>query len=248
MKTIGIIGGLGPMATAYFMELITRMTDVDSDQKHPRVYIESVPDLPDRTAYILGKNQESPLPGMIKAGKELTAIGAELLTIPCVTAHYFYQQMQEEMSIPVLNLPELIAHMAKEKGIKRLGIMATNGTIESGVLSQKLAEEGLECVVPSEEKQKLVMEIIYGQVKKGTRVDWDMFRQVACELQEKGAEKIILGCTELPLLKRETAYLQEEATKDILEKHCIDVLEVLAREAILRCGAPLRAEYQELFE
>ena len=91
MKTLGIIGGLGPMATAYFMELVTGMTDVDCDQKHIPIVLQSIPQTPDRTSYILDHIQKNPLPQMVEAGKRLKEAGAAYLAIPCVTAHYFYR-------------------------------------------------------------------------------------------------------------------------------------------------------------
>ena len=86
MKTLGIIGGLGPMATAYFMELVTGMTDVDCDQKHIPIVLQSIPQTPDRTSYILDHIQKNPLPQMVEAGKRLKEAGAAYLAIPCVTA------------------------------------------------------------------------------------------------------------------------------------------------------------------
>lgn len=106
MKTLGIIGGLGPMATAYFMELVTGMTDVDCDQKHIPIVLQSIPQTPDRTSYILDHIQKNPLPQMVEAGKRLKEAGAAYLAIPCVTAHYFYRELCRQIDLPIISLLE----------------------------------------------------------------------------------------------------------------------------------------------
>lgn len=246
MKTIGIIGGLGPMATVYYLELITRMTDADKDQEHPRILLESLPDTPDRTAYILKNSTEDPLPVLVKAAQGLEGLGADLLTIPCITAHYFYDAITEQVAIPIIHLPRSVAQDAAAKGIRKMGILATTGTIQSRVLEQELAVAGIETLVPNAEMQKQVMQIIYEQVKKGAPIQWDMVRAVTESLMERGAEKLVLGCTELPLLKRDMALAGDPVVQKILIKDCIDVLEVLAQHAVLAAEVPLKEEYRDI--
>jgi aspartate racemase len=240
LKTIGIIGGLGPMATVYYMEQITRMTDASCDQEHPRIYLQSIPDLPDRTAYILGKKKESPLPGMIRAGRELSAMGADFITVPCVTAQYFYQKLQDALDIPVLPLCEKIAEEVTRQRIHTVGVMATTGTMQTGVLEQSLHRHGIAVVKPSAELQNEVMQLIYGQVKSGAAIRWDVFRYVAASMLSDGAEKVILGCTELCVLKKEAALQGDPELSRIFAHDCIDVLEVLAQSAVLESGAALK--------
>ena len=230
MKTIGVIGGLGPMATVYYLEWIVRQTVAESDQEHPRIYLESIPDIPDRTDYILGKSNDNPYPMILQAAQRLIQSGADFITIPCVTAFYFVEQLQKELSKPVLSLPELLVKELQNKGIKKVGILATNGTNQSGVLSTILRKNGIECVVPDEAHQKMVMEIIYGQIKKGTPVNIHMFHEVEMYLLACGVKKIIMGCTEIPLIKK------EYKLGDIY----IDILEILARETVIESGAKLR--------
>lgn len=239
MKTIGIIGGLGPMATVYYLELITRMTVADTDQEHPRIMIESIPDTPDRTAYILGKSSENPVPFLIKAGKELEKLGADFLAIPCVTAQFFYDEMQSAFNIPLLSLCANVADDIAAKGIKKVGILATSGTIESGVLEKHFKSRDIEVEIPDREKQDIVMEVIYEQVKKGRDVRWDMLHDVADSLMEKGAEKIILGCTELSLLKRDDS-------KCAFDTRFVDVLDVLAQKTVIASGAKLNEKYKDV--
>lgn len=246
MKTIGIIGGLGPMATVYYLELLTRMTDAVKDQEHPRIFLESLPDIPDRTAYVLDRTAEDPIPVMIDAAKTLQNIGAELLTIPCITAHCFYDQVVEHIDIPVLHLPRYIAQDVAEKGIHTVGILATTGTIQSGILKAEFAAVGVETIILDAERQNLLMQIIYEQMKKGTAVNWQMFLEIAESLLHRGAEKLVLGCTELPLLKKDIRQIGNSTLERLLTEDSIDVLEVLAQHALLMADVSLKEEYQDV--
>ncbi|MDD7402648.1 MAG: amino acid racemase [Butyribacter sp.] len=236
MKTIGVIGGLGPMATVYYLELITKMTDAASDQEHPRIVLKSTPDTPDRTSYIIGESDENPLPFLIDAGKELLRMGADFITVPCVTAQYFYKELTEALGAPVISLCGNIAEDIYRKGIKKVGILATSGTIKSRVMEKSFQEKGIDCVVPDEQLQQDVMKIIYGQIKKGEPVDLELFLKIGDALSQQGAEKLILGCTELSLIKK----------LHPLDERFVDVLEVLAQKAVLFSGAPLKKEYLDV--
>lgn len=238
MKAVGVIGGLGPMATIYYLERITKMTDADKDQEHLKILLESIPDTPDRTDYILGKKEISPLPSLIKAGQELTRLGAGFLAIPCVTAHYFYDALSEALQIPILSLCEDTAKEMSAKKIERAGILATEGTIQSRLLEQEFKKFGIESVYPDPGMQQLVMEIIYGRIKKGTFPDREDILKVSHSLLEKGAQKIVLGCTELSLLKK----------KIPLDALYVDMLEILAQKTVLFSGAPLKKEFKNVIQ
>lgn len=236
LKTIGVIGGLGPMATVYYLEQITRMTDAKRDQDHPRIIMVSIPNTPDRTEYILDKGKKSPLPCLIRAGKDLVRMGVDFITVPCVTAQYFYQELCEALCVPVISLCANIADEIAARQIQTVGILGTNGTIHSHVLEREFEKVGVAVVVPDQEGQHIIMRIIYEQVKNGCKADMENFYQVSNSLLEFGAEKIILGCTELSLL-----------TKQIKERtHYVDVLEVLAQKAVRLSGATLRDEYENV--
>lgn len=236
MKTLGIIGGLGPMATVYFMELIIRMTDVKADQDHIRIYLQSLPDTPDRTDYICGKSDKNPLPFFVKSGISLAEQGADFIAIPCVTAQYFYKELTENIPRPVIHLVAGLIDEVKEKGIRKVGVLATNGTIQSRILQNQLNESGIDVILPEKAGQDIVMDIIYNQIKAGKPVKLEQFLQIGNELLERGAERIILGCTELSLIKRDFP----------LDSTYIDVLDVLAKNTVLYSGAPLKKEYQNL--
>lgn len=235
MKKLGIIGGLGPMATAYFLELLVEMTKADTDQKHIEMIIYNSPNIPDRTAYILGRQNESPLPYFVSIAKKLISENAEVLAIPCMTAHYFHKVLEEEIGASVVNAISETAKYLKERGYRQVGIMATDGTIKTGVFSQELEKWEIQSVVPEEKEQKMVMELIYGGVKSGKAIDMEAFETISESLFDKGAEVILLGCTELSIIKKNNS----------LKADYLDVLEVLAKTCVEQCGT-LKEEYKEL--
>lgn len=234
-KILGVIGGLGPEATAYFLQLLTQMSDAQTDQEHMETIIYSKPSIPDRTRFILGQSSLSPVPAMVSAGEVLKAGGAEVLAIPCVTAHYFLKELEEKLGIPILDGMGETAFYLAEEGVCRVGIMATDGTIQGKVIQNELGAQGISCVIPSAENQKKIMYLIYDQVKAGRKADMELLRQAEADLKGQGAEVLLLACTELSLLKRD----------DFLSAGYLDVLEVLARKAVQTCHH-LRKEYERL--
>ena len=235
MKILGVLGGLGPMASAYFLQLIVQMSDAKTDQEHMEVILHSKPRIPDRTRYILGQSGDNPLPQMVDAGRGLAVQGAELLAIPCITAHYFQEQLETEIGVPILNAIEETALYLEQAGIARVGILATDGTLTSGLFQTCLAEHQIDCITPEEEDQRAVMHLIYGDVKAGNPVEFPLFETLSARLFERGAQVILLACTELSLIKRDYR----------LGAGFLDVLEVLARKAVLCCGH-LKKEYEVL--
>lgn len=234
---LGVIGGLGPMATAYYLELVIRMTDAKRDQEHPELIVMNIPSIPDRTAYILGKSEENPLVPMVELGKQLKNIGATVLATPCVTAHYFHEALQEGIGLPMIHVIRSAAELLSKAGIRRVGLMATDGTVQSGIFQKGIEESGMEIVLPSEEAQKGVMTLIYDQIKAGIKPDMALFASIRDDLRRSGAEVIVLGCTELSLLKKEQD----------LGDGILDALEVLAKESVLACGKAVKPEYDQLF-
>lgn len=232
-QTLGVIGGLGPLATAYFMELITNMTDARTDQQHLEMIIYSTPSIPDRTAYILGVSREDPCPEIIRVGRKLARQNVDRIAIPCMTAHYFFDRLEAEIPVPLIHgVRETVRHLW-ENGIRQVGIMATSGTIRAGIFRRELERQGLNAVLPSQKAQADVMHLIYGNIKAGLPPEMDRFHAAADDLRRSGAEAIILGCTELSLIKRDYP----------IGPGFLDAMEVLAREAVLSCGYPLKEEY-----
>ncbi|QDF97852.1 aspartate racemase [Azoarcus sp. DD4] len=202
---IGVVGGVGPAATVDFMDKIVRNTPAGRDQEHLKIVVEQNPQIPDRTANLLGHGAD-PTIALYATCKKLEAAEADVIAIPCNTAHAFVGRIQPQLAIPVVHmLVETVAHIRRaHPQRRRVGLLATSGTVASGVYHDIAAEAGLELIVPDEADQARVMEAIYGPqgVKAGHTsgrcVDDLMLALVALVL--RGAEVVILGCTELPLL------------------------------------------------
>ncbi len=223
---LGILGGLGPAASAYFYEMITEHTKAERDQDHIDILLSSRASTPDRTAFILGKSRENPLPVMIRDAKYLESCNVSAIVIPCNTAHYFIDEIRRSVSVPMPSIiTETVAHI-KRAGYKKAGILATEGTVSAGSYQMECERAGIEWEIPSEESQKAISEIIYGNVKQGKPVDREKFLAVCRELFDKGCETLILGCTELSLVNRSLGG----------DERFTDSLEVLAYTAIKLCG------------
>ena len=234
--TLGVIGGLGPIATAHFMELVIRMTEAGTDQEHLEMIIYNRPSIPDRTGYILDPANPNPLPEMIRTGNALARQGAGLIAIPCMTAHYFHRELTRYIEAPIVHaIHETAAHL-KKRGITTAGIMATDGTIRSKLFQQELEKHGITPVIPDEKGQKCVMSVIYDDIKANKPAGMDKFNYAAHNLREQGAQAIILGCTELSLVKRDNA----------IGAGYLDAMEVLAQVCVRKCGGKLKEEYQNL--
>ncbi len=155
MKTLGILGGMGPLATVDLYDKIVRHTDAHSDAEHIHILIDSYPEIPDRTAYILGGEQD-PTPYLVQAAKNIEAMGADYLVMPCNTAHYFYEDMKSEVTIPFIHMIEEVRKFIKTTypDVKKVGLLATEGTYKGHVYDKELKDYGIEVCHPSEAQQK----------------------------------------------------------------------------------------------
>lgn len=224
---LGVLGGLGPMSTVYFCELLTAHTKALSDADHIDMLISSRASTPDRTAWILGKSQNDPLPVMLEEAHRLENAGANLLVIPCNTAHYFYDGLRAGCRVPILNIiAETIAYLQKT-GVRKFGLLATEGTVRSGSYHRLCKEAGLTCITPDDEDQAIISSLIYDYVKQNKPIDPELFDRVTAHLAAAGCEKIVLGCTELSLIDRQLCLDRGSFA---------DSLEILACRTILACG------------
>ncbi len=232
---IGVVGGVGPAATVDFMNKIVRNTPAGRDQEHVKVVVEQNPQIPDRTENLLG-NGIDPTIALYSTCKKLEADAADVIAIPCNTAHAFVERIQPYLSIPIVNmLFETVGHIKNCcPGRKTVGLLATSGTIGSRVYHDVIMSAGFELIVPDAENQKRVMDAIYGPqgVKAGftTGQCVDDLMQAMTSLVARGAEIIVLGCTELPLLvERSDAFPVAGKTvvvldpTDILAKKCFSL-------------------------
>ncbi|MGE5578545.1 MAG: aspartate/glutamate racemase family protein [Bacillota bacterium] len=200
-RVIGVIGGMGPLATADLFMKIVKSTPAGKDQDHPRIVIDNNPEIPDRTAFILGKGAD-PKPLLIETARNVERMGASFLCIPCNTAHFFHGDIQAAVRVPVLHIMREVAGYLKGK-VKKAGILASTGTLRTRLYEDSLEGAGILALTPTGADQDQVMDAIYG-VKAG---DLEKGRRLALSAGQKllsmGAEAVIAGCTEIPLVLQE---------------------------------------------
>ncbi|WP_415945581.1 aspartate/glutamate racemase family protein [Selenomonas montiformis] len=227
MKTIGIIGGMGPMATADLMQKIILGTDAREDQDHIPMLIDNNTAIPDRTAAILGQGP-SPVPELLRSADRLTRAGADFLIMGCNTAHYFLPLMMPYLKIPVISMIDAAARFCQRQGYRKIGLLASAGTCHAGVYQRALQHAGIRIIQPDERQEIAVHDMIYHGVKAGcSAYDTTAVRRVLSEMEAAGAEAFLLGCTEIPVA----------VSMYHLEGRFIDATEVLAEEAIEAAGA-----------
>ena len=188
--------------------------------------------MPDRTHAILTGDDARLLQVMREDAQALETLGCTCIAIPCNTSHYFYDKIQSFTGVPIIHMPrEAVREAAQARRARRIGIMGTDGTVRSGVYARECEALGVECMVPSPERQADVMSIIYENVKAGHPADMGKFSLVVDELVRRGCDAIILACTELSVARR------RQGAPDV----CLDAMDVLVREAIERSGKLYRA-------
>ncbi len=202
---IGILGGMGPEATIDLFYKIIKFTPAEKDQDHLRIIIDNNPKIPDRTAAILGKG-EDPLPALQESARNLEKAGADFIIIPCNTAHYFLPSIQKSVKIAILNMIKETAKETQKRisQIKKVGLLASIGIYKTKIYYQQLKKFNIKVISPEEEDKEEVMKIIYavkaGNLSEGIKKN---ILKIAQKLIDKGAEAIIAGCTEIPLILKE---------------------------------------------
>lgn len=230
-KAIGIIGGMGPEATLDLFGKLIRHTDASCDAEHIRIYIDCHTGIPDRTRAILAGG-ESPVPYIAESAQKLAAMGADLLLLPCNTSHYYYDEIAAVSPVPVVNMIRTAAEELKRCGISRAGVLATDGTLRSGVYQNELAACGIDAVCPEGEDQAAVMRLIYDGIKANEPTfDIAPIERTLAHLRDAGAERLVLGCTELPVAV---------ARYGIHAPDALDATDVLAQTAVAAAGYPVK--------
>jgi len=219
---VGIIGGMGPLSTVEFLKRIVEKTPAEKDQDHIRIIVDFNSKVPDRTAHILGKG-ESPLPYLLDSVDRLTRAGVDVIFISCNTAHYYIEDMRRRSSVPIVDLVEEGLKILKKRGINKILLLATEGTIRSGIYRTRGEKVGIEIVDPDDHMLNTTMRVIYS-VKSGKIDDAKKhWKELSKSLKEK--QEILLGCTELPVVA--------DRGIDVLDLWADIVLKV-ARETMIR--------------
>lgn len=230
-KTIGILGGMGPEATLDCYAKIIQNTPAKTDQEHLRVIIDSNPKVPDRTAAIIGDGP-SPVPILVAGCRTLQSAGADFIIIPCVSAHFFLEEVQQQIQIPILSIFDAVSDIISSEyaDIHTVGLMGTTGTISGGQFQKRLTSANIKTLVPKDTHQARVMAAIYdiknSHSKRSRKQITSDLVAVAESLMFKGAQGIVAGCTEIPL-----ALKQEH-----LSVPYFDAIAILARNAATKAG------------
>lgn len=201
-RMVGIFGGMGPEATANLYAEIVKLTPAQKDQDHLPTLIYSLPQVPDRTACIQSGSREI-VPYVKEGVRRLERMGASFVAIPCNTVHYYHADMQKAVRIPVLNMiEETVDAVAREHPrCKTVGLLATSGTVRTKLYENAFAKRGIRVVYPDEAcQQNCVMSAVYSIKSGGDREKQArLLARAADEVAGKGAQVIVLGCTEIPL-------------------------------------------------
>lgn len=204
---IGIVGGMGPQATIDFYQKILNLTPAQKDQEHLHVIINSYPQIPDRTAALLGQGP-SPVPYLLEAVRVLVTAGASVIAVPCNTAHAFLPQIREAIDVEILDMiSEVGEHIRQHHSTPNpVGLLATAGTCTTGLYQRSLESQGLQVIAPDQETlDTLVMPAIH-LIKSGEHLLQAKQHLIAAadRLIAQGVGVIIAGCTEIPIVLTRT--------------------------------------------
>lgn len=230
-KQLGVIGGMGPLATMIFYDRIIKNTIAQKDQDHIDMIILNHATMPDRTKAILDKTEHLFLSAVQKDIELLEFAGVRNIAIPCNTSHYFHKEMQSMTKLNIINMIEETAQFVFDQYGKRskVGILATDGTISTNVYKDAFTKVGLNPIHPNAETQKKIMEIIYN-IKSDINYNPSELNKIISDLiKNKGLDCVILGCTELS-----TVTISNE-----LEQYCVDPLNILVKKSIILSGKSL---------
>jgi aspartate racemase len=223
-KRLGVLGGMGPLATVDFLQKLIEETPASRDQDHIPVIAYCVPQIPDRPAAITG-NGESPLPQMLEGIHTLKRAGANVAAIACNTAHYWHDDLVRQGGLPILHIADAACAALPHRNVQRVGLLATQGTLAAGFYQSRFRERQFDCVLSSDDEQRtLVLPAIDGVKRNDLAAAHALATQAARRLIERGAQVIVMGCTEIPL-----AIEHQPSDASV---YCIDATRALARACV----------------
>ncbi|MCH8018471.1 amino acid racemase [candidate division KSB1 bacterium] len=220
-KTIGVLGGMGPDATALFFQRVIALTPAQSDQEHIPVIIYNNPQIPDRTQAIL-EGGESPIPALKDSIALLQRASVDFICIPCNTVHVYYDEMQKGSNVPIVNLIEVVVDRILNElpDLKQVGLLSTVGTIKSSLYHNALLKNSIELITPDEGQHGNLQNAIH-ELKNHSN-DTAIVQSLANDLIDTGVQGLILGCTELSLIAKDL----------LLSVPVFDSIEILAEKAV----------------
>lgn len=231
-KLLGVIGGMGALASADFYDTIINCTHAPTDQDHIDILLYSKASIPDRTEAIKNGEGKVIIDSLQAAYDKLSKAGADYVVMTCNTSYHFINSLQLNERTKFINMIDETVKDLKKDQVSKVGLLVTDGTVQSKTYENKLLENGIEVIYPSAKNQELLMDIIYKQIKAGKEPDEIMFNTISDELIGQDVEAIILGCTELSVY----ANLKQ------LDKFYIDPQEIVAKKCIVLCGGALKED------
>ena len=232
MKKLGVIGGMGPEATSLYYAKVIEWTNATRDQEHIDMVILSHASMPDRTEAILTGQTSAFLQAIKEDVEALEQMGVANIAVPCNTSHSFLREIQNMTRVPVIDMVKegVRCIQGRHPDVRKVGILATDGTIRSGLYQHACTEAGIEAAVPDTQAQRAVMSLIYDDIKGGRYIEDGKFYQAYRSLMAQGCGAALLACTELSIYKECSS----------VPENCIDAMDALVQESILRSGAQLR--------
>lgn len=225
-RRLGVLGGMGPLASADFFKKLIAATPAQKDSEHIPLIMYSVPQIPDRVTPILHAAGPSPLPAMVEGVRTLEAAGAECIAIPCITAHHWYDELCQAAAVPIIHIADATCAAMVTQGVRGdVALLATDATVHSGFFQQRLQNAGFGVVLPStEEMQELVLPAIACVKRHDLAGALTLAREAAQRLLARDLQRVVLACSELPSAL--------EGADASLTAHCVDTLDALARACV----------------
>ena len=222
-----ILGGMGTMATESFVRLINHRTKASKDQEYLNYVFFNHATVPDRTAYILDREQESPMPYLLDDVEKQNLLKPNFIVLTCNTAHYFFDELQAATEIPILHMPREAANeLVRQNTTGKVAILGTEGSMKAGIYEKEVRQLGFEAVIPDAQLQAKINHLIYHDIKESDYLNKELYYEILAEAVARfDCEKIILGCTELSLM-------QESVVEN--EYPVIDAQSILADQTIAR--------------
>lgn len=209
MKRLGILGGMGPAASAEFVTRLIQQTPASCDQEHIPFILWNDPTVPDRSTS-LRNGDDKPLPYLLNGVHGLLTAGCDTIVIPCNTAHFWFAELSKKArKTTIIHIVDSVADALREVNVTNstIGVMGTQATIELGLYQYRLNKLGWDCIVPSIEEMDSLVQPAINLIKANKMADANqMLMQVVSSLIDKGAKAVVLGCTEIPLVIRDTYY------------------------------------------
>ncbi|HDY91157.1 MAG TPA: aspartate/glutamate racemase family protein [Pseudoalteromonas sp.] len=224
LRTLGVLGGMGPLATASFMNQVIALSPAKSDQEHIPMFIRNIPQIPDRTKFLMGIEDENPFFELKKGFNELTSLGVSCIVIPCNTAHYWYDALTQNADVHTISIVQSVIKRAKATGKRKVGILATTATLNMRIYQTAFSEHNIEFIEPNEQQQALVMQGITAVKSGNLALGRTLLSQSYEQMLAQGADAVLFGCTEIPLV------LNEQASKS--PETCLNTIAILAQECV----------------